>query len=295
MDSELKVVSVKKIAGTPKRQRNKLAVELGDAIAGHNIDVHFQPQFELRGGRCCGVEALARWMQSNGSETPPSLFIPIAERFGMIGAIGVSVLYRSCATLIEWSEFAARPPILSVNVSPQQLTEDFSAVVGSVIDLTGFPGSCLELEVTETTLISNFKRATRCLDACKELGVRIALDDFGTGYSSLDYLLKLPVDRIKLDRYFVAKLGTHRKAEAIIRSVVALGEDAGVEVLAEGVESEANLKTLDALGCRQGQGNLLCPSVPADEARSLMREPWGARFKTGSRISRPDDGGLHAA
>jgi EAL domain-containing protein (putative c-di-GMP-specific phosphodiesterase class I) len=295
MDSELKVVSVKRIAGRPKRRRDKMAADLGDAIAGHRIDVHFQPQYELRTGRCCGVEALARWMQSNGSETPPSLFIPIAERFGMIGAIGVSVLYQSCATLIEWPEFAARPPILSVNVSTQQLTEDFGAVVGSVIDLIGFPGSCLELEVTETTLISNFKRAARCLTACKQMGVRIALDDFGAGFSNLDYLLKLPVDRIKLDRYFVARLGIDKKAEAIIRAVVALGEDAGVEVLAEGVESESNFKSLEALGCKQGQGNLLCRSVPADEARALMSEPWGARFRNEPQLNFPDGGGLHAA
>lgn len=295
MDRELKVVSVKRVAGRPGRQQIKLAADLGDAIAGHHIDVHFQPQYELRTGRCCGVEALARWVQANGRETPPSLFIPIAERYGMIGAIGVSVLYQSCATLLEWSEFAARPAILSVNVSTQQLTDDFGAVVGSIIDLTGFPGSALELEVTETTLISNFKRATRCLNACKQLGVRIALDDFGTGYSSLDYLLKLPVDRIKLDRYFVGRLGRDRKAAAIVRAVVALGEEAGVEVLAEGIESEADLEALDALGCRQGQGNLLCRPVPAEEARLLMREPWGARFNGGPRMTCPDGGGLHAA
>ena len=295
MDSELKVVSVKRVAGRPKRQQNQMAADLGDAIAGHRIDVHFQPQYELRTGRCCGVEALARWMQSSGRETPPSLFIPIAERFGMIGAIGVTVLYQSCATLLEWPEFAASPAILSVNVSTQQLTDDFGAVLGSVIDLTGFPGSCLELEVTETALISNFKRAARCLNACKQLGARIALDDFGTGYSSLDYLLKLPVDRIKLDRYFVGKLRSDRKAVAIVRSVVALGEEAGVEVLAEGIESEADLAALDALGCRQGQGNLLCRSVSAEQARALMREPWGARFKGGARLNCPDGGGLHAA
>ena len=294
MDSELNVVNVKKIAGRPRRQ-SKMAIDLGDAIAGHRIDVHFQPQYELHSGRCCGVEALARWIQWNGREAPPSLFIPIAERFGMIGAIGVSVLYQSCATLLEWSEFATQRPVLSVNVSTQQLTEEFGAVVGSVLDLTGFPGTSLELEVTETTLISNFKQATRCLNACKQLGVRIALDDFGTGYSSMDYLLKLPVDRIKLDRYFVGKLGCDRKATSIVRAVVALGDDAGVEVLAEGIEREADLEALATLGCRQGQGNLLCPSVPPDEARLLMREPWGARFKGEARMNCPDGGGLHAA
>jgi EAL domain-containing protein (putative c-di-GMP-specific phosphodiesterase class I) len=292
MDSEIKVISVKRVAGRRNRQ-TRIATDLSDAIAQHHIMVHFQPQYELRGGRCCGVEALARWMQLNGVETPPALFIPVAERFGMIGAIGVSVLYQSCVTLLDWSEFSARPPTLSVNVSAQQLTPDFGAVIGSVIELTGFPGSQLELEITETTLIANMERAVRCLDACRGLGVKVALDDFGTGYSSLQYLAKLPVDRVKLDRYFVERV-CDRKAAAIVRSMVALCAEMGVEVIAEGIESERQLAVLESLGCAQGQGNLFAKSLPTEQARLLMQRPWGSRFAAAT-CNHPDGGGLHAA
>jgi EAL domain-containing protein (putative c-di-GMP-specific phosphodiesterase class I) len=285
MDSRLKVLTVRRVGSKPGRQHNQLASDLGDALDHQDIEVNFQLQYELRSGRACGLEALARWPRLDGEVTPPSMFIPVAERFGMIGAVGVSVLYQACRTVGEWTEIAPQLPTLSVNVSAQQLTEDFSAVIGSILELTEFPATRLELEVTETGLISNVGVAARTLEQCKKLGVRIALDDFGTGYSGLAYLARLPVDRLKLDQSFVQAMATDRKVAAIVRSVLAMGREMNLEVLAEGIESERQLEMLIGMGCCLGQGNLLAHTMPAEAARELLHRPWGIRHA----------GGLHAA
>ena len=285
MESSLKVLSVKKIASRHGRPQAKLASDLGEAISQEDIAVHFQPQYELCSGRAVGVEALARWVRLDGRVTPPSSFIPVAERFGMIGAIGVSVLYQACSTLSEWTPLEQGAPLLCVNVSAQQLTEEFSAVLAGILELTEFPGHRLELEVTETSRISSVGRAERTLAQCRRHGVRIALDDFGTAYSGFAYLAQLPVDRLKLDQSFVQDMESNRKAAAIVRSLIALGRDMDIDVLAEGIETERQLEMLIAMGCLQGQGNLFAQPLPADAARSLMKRPWGLRHA----------GGLHAA
>jgi EAL domain-containing protein (putative c-di-GMP-specific phosphodiesterase class I) len=285
MESRLKVLTVRKVGSKPGRQHDELASDLGDALNHQDIEVYFQPQYELRSGRACGIEALARWPRLDGGATPPSLFIPVAERCGMIGAIGVSVLYQACSTVGEWTGIAPPLPTLSVNVSAQQLTEDFSAVIGGILELTEFPAARLELEVTETGLISNLGTAARSLKQCQKLGVQIALDDFGTGYSGLAYLACLPVDRLKLDQSFVQAMVSDRKVAAIVRCVLAMAREMKLEVLAEGIESERQLEMLIGMGCCEGQGNLLAPSVPAEAARELLSRPWGIRHA----------GGLHAA
>ena len=285
MESSLKVLSVKRIASRHNRPQAKLASDLGEAISHDDIAVHFQPQYDLCSGRAVGVEALARWVRLDGRVTPPSSFIPVAERFGMIGAIGVSVLYQACATLCEWTAAEQSAPLLCVNVSALQLTEEFGAVLAGILELTEFPGERLELEVTETSSISNLSRTALILAQCRRQGVRIALDDFGTAYSGFAYLAQLPIDRLKLDQSFVQAIENNRKAAAIVRSVIALGSDLNIDVLAEGIETERQLEMLIAMGCPQGQGNLFAQPLPADAARNLMKRPWGSRHA----------GGLHAA
>jgi len=242
MESGLKVLSVKKSASRHSRPQAKFVSALGVAVSQEDIAVHFQPQYDLCSGCAVGVEALARWVRLDGRITPPSAFIPVAERFGMIGAIGVSVLYQACSTLCEWTPVAQSAPLLCVNVSAQQLTEQFGAVLAGILELTEFPGDRLELEITETSRISNVARAARTLAQCRRHGVRIALDDFGTAYSGCAYLAQLPVDRLKLDQSFVQAMVTNRKATAIVRSMVALGQDMDIDVLAEGIETERQLE-----------------------------------------------------
>jgi EAL domain-containing protein (putative c-di-GMP-specific phosphodiesterase class I) len=199
----------------------------------------------------------------------------------MIGAIGVSVLYQACSTLCDWSSSGQKTPLLCVNVSAQQLTEQFAAVLAGILELTEFPGERLELEVTETSRISNVPRAARILSQCRRHGVRIALDDFGTAYSGFAYLAQLPVDRLKLDQSFVQAMEGNRKAAAIARSVIELGRDMNIDVLAEGIETERQLEMLSLMGCPQGQGNLLAPPLPADAARDFMGRTWGQRHAGG--------------
>jgi EAL domain-containing protein (putative c-di-GMP-specific phosphodiesterase class I) len=270
MESDLQVHSEPPV-------KSAMESDLGDAIAAHRIIVHFQPQFESRSGRGCGVEALARWPRFDGRQTPPGTFIPVAERTGLIGAMGVSVLYQACSTLAAWSRLGTDWPTLSVNVSARQIDEDFGIAIEQVIDLTGFPVERLELEITESVLGADSNRSIRCMNHWKRLGVRIALDDFGTGYSSLSYLSRLPVDRLKVDKSFVHRMTFDRKTAAIVRAVCALGEDIGVDVLAEGIETEWQFEMLEGFGCRHMQGNLLAKSLPAAAARALLAKPWGAR------------------
>jgi EAL domain-containing protein (putative c-di-GMP-specific phosphodiesterase class I) len=293
MEHTLKVLSVEAIGRKAPRPRSRMAITLDNAIAHHEIDVQFQPQFNLRTGRGTGMEALARWRGSDGAETPPSKFIPIAERFGLIGAMGASVLHQACAALAN-SGVSDIQPMLSVNVSTRQINTDFCAIVANVLDLTKFPGERLALEVTETAMMTDPELAARSLTLCKQLGVRISLDDFGTGYSSLAYLARLPVDQLKLDKSFTDRAASHPKTACIVRSIIRMAEDLGIEVLAEGIETEQQLSAVTSLGCSLGQGNLLAHSLPVDRAWLLMHRSWGDRFPEASSAL-VDAGGLHAA
>jgi EAL domain-containing protein (putative c-di-GMP-specific phosphodiesterase class I) len=252
---------------------------LPKAIAGREIRVHFQAQYDVKSGRGCGVEALARWIGPKGGEVPPTVFIPVAERLQLIGELGRSVLQQSCEIVTKWEFSPPDQPSLSVNVSSQQINEGFCDVVAHILRTTGLPGERLELEVTESSLIGDFEYVVECLLRWKALGVRIAIDDFGTGYSNLNYIARLPVDRLKLDMSFVHRMLHDRKTAAIVRSVFALGREIGITVLAEGVESEKQLGALERLGCRQVQGYLFARPAPAGEARALLASVWGDRWK----------------
>ena len=290
MERRINIVSVKQVKRDSARARTRLASDLGAAIAQQDITVHYQPQFNLRSGRACGVEALARWVH-RGHSMPPSTFIPIAEHYGLIDAIGVSVLRQACATFSSWQ--AASDLTLSVNLSPRQINEGFADLVLDMVSKALLPPSCLELEITETAVMANPGQAVRTLERCRANGVRIALDDFGTGYSSLNYLAQLPIDRLKLDKSFVHRMPVDHKTTAIIRSVLAMGRDLGLAVIAEGIETEQQLAMLDAMGCIQGQGNLLSTPMPADAALQVLQRPWGDRFA--AVASHTEDGDLHAA
>jgi EAL domain-containing protein (putative c-di-GMP-specific phosphodiesterase class I) len=292
MESRINFVSVKQPARRLMRDRNRLANELGEAIAHHDINVHFQPQYDLRTGRACGVEALARWTL-HGKSMPPAIFIPVAERCGLINAVGLSVLHQACATYAGWRPQASGLT-LSVNLSPRQINETFAELLAQRLTLAGLMPHDLELEVTESALMVNPEQAIRTLERCKEIGVRIALDDFGTGYSSLNYLAQLPIDRLKLDKSFIQRMPDNHKTAAIIRSVLAMGRDLGLTVIAEGIETEQQLDMLQSMGCTQGQGHLMSVALPAEAALKVLQRPWGNHCADSALLQR-EGGGLHAA
>jgi EAL domain-containing protein (putative c-di-GMP-specific phosphodiesterase class I) len=297
MDSNLNVLSVEHMLGesVTGNQRLPLDALLGEAVMGEELMVHFQPQYDVDSGRGCGVEALARWTLPDGEEISPTVFIPLAEGAGMIRSLGGWVLRHACITVSAWGEMAGFAPTLSVNVSAHQITEEFCGVIERILCATGLPGERLELEITEGALIANAELAIERLEQWKTLGVHIAVDDFGTGYSSLSYLSRLPVDRLKLDKSFVYRMTFERKTAAIVRSVLALGAEMGIMVLAEGVETERQFAMLQHLGCRQVQGFLFAKPVPAAEARSLLLVPWGARLMPVFEPEQTTRRGLHAA
>jgi EAL domain-containing protein (putative c-di-GMP-specific phosphodiesterase class I) len=258
-------------------QRPSPSMRLRHAIEHDELSLHYQPQYEIRGGHHCGVEALARWFLPKGGSIPPTTFVPAAEKNGLISALGAWVLNEACTTVAAWHGCDGEPPILCVNVSPRQICPEFCAVIAGTLERTGLAAAQLELEITEGILIERPHLALHCLAQWKLLGVRISLDDFGTGYSSLSYLSRLPVDRIKIDRSLIQRMTHDPKTAAIVRAVISLGAELGFAVLAEGVETESQLTMLSSMGCQQVQGYLLALPACAEEARTLLDSNWGKR------------------
>jgi diguanylate cyclase (GGDEF)-like protein/PAS domain S-box-containing protein len=279
-----------------QRAQRRLGLENGlrNAVRNRELSVLYQPQYEIKNGRACGVEALARWFTSAREAIPPAVFIPVAEQAGLISELGAWVLQEACETVAAWTGQDEEPPTLCVNVSAHQICKEFSAVIARALEHSGFPAERLELEITESMLLGNAELALECLAQWKGLGVRIAVDDFGTGYSSLSYLSRLPVDRLKVDKALVHAMTSEPKAAAIVRTVVSLGDELGITVLAEGVETEQQLAMLKDLGCQQMQGYLLAVPAPAAEARALLGRRWGARRVSRSRAAHAAAASLRA-
>jgi EAL domain-containing protein (putative c-di-GMP-specific phosphodiesterase class I) len=270
------------LAGTFHRlrrraQRRNEALALSHAIENGGLTLHYQPQFEVHGGRACGVEALARWCRANGDATEPNVFIPLAEQTGLIGALGTWVLQEACKRVAGWHIPGEPAPTVCVNVSTHQIDESMCAVIRRTVERAGILPDQLELEITEGSLMRNPEAVLECVRQWKEFGVRIAIDDFGTGYSSLSYLSKLPVDRLKLDRSLIHNLTSTRKDAVIVGSIIALGKDLGVSVIAEGVETEQQFHMLQDLGCLQVQGYLLARPAPPEDVQALLASRWGMR------------------
>jgi diguanylate cyclase (GGDEF)-like protein len=276
------------------QRRLRMEMQLRRAIENRELTLHYQPQFELATGRACGVEVLARWFPSDDAPVEPSVFIPLAEQTQLIGALGSWVLQEACGTVRQWKTRGTEPPTLCVNVSPHQLDEGFAAVIKHALDRTGFPAEQLELEITESALITNADAIIDCFRQMKDIGVRIAIDDFGTGYSSLSYLSRLPVDRLKLDKSLIHHLTTQWKDVAILRSIIGLGRELRISVIAEGVETEQQFNVLKQLGCPQVQGYLLARPAPEKEAQRVLARPWGMRHGPPTMVKHESPGSVNA-
>jgi len=248
------------------RARRRVTQALREALDNEQFELHYQVQASVETGKATGYEVLLRWKDENGRNIPPSDFIPVAEETGLILPIGEWVLRQACKQAAAWAE----PHRIAVNLSPVQLGHvDLPRLVHQVLLETGLQASRLELEITETAMISDMERTTHVLRQLKALGVTIAMDDFGTGYSSLSTLRAFPFDKIKLDRSFMTELdGAAPQSRAIIRAVLTIGESLSIPVLAEGVETPEQLAFLRAQGCNEVQGYLL--GRPQPEADALM-------------------------
>jgi predicted signal transduction protein with EAL and GGDEF domain len=253
--------------GASLLERRQLEHDLRHAIMRGELNLVYQPQVRLNSDEVLGFEALLRWQHGARGAISPGTFIPIAEECGAILQIGEWVLRTACAEAAAWH----KPLTIAVNVSTVQLHKgDLPHLVHEILLSTGLAPHRLELEITETALVTDFDRALATLRQLKALGVKIAMDDFGTGYSSLSTLRAFPFDKIKIDGSFVRSVDANEQSAAIFRAVVGLGRGLKLPVLAEGVETVDELNFLRLEHCDEAQGYLLGRPQPIDMFRHLV-------------------------
>lgn len=244
---------------------------LRQAIDANELRLHYQPQIDLVTGAICGLEALLRWHHADFGEIPPGRFIPLAEESGLILEVGEWVLRAVCSQAKRWMEAGVPALRIAVNLSAKQFRQhDLPKMVAAILEETGLDAEWLELEVTETTLMSKADEAVRQLAALRELGVYSAIDDFGTGYSSLAYLKRFPIDTVKIDQSFVSDIPGDPNDAAIAKAVIDLGHSLGLRVVAEGVETVAQADFMKTHGCDGVQGYFYWPALPVDDVLPLL-------------------------
>jgi diguanylate cyclase (GGDEF)-like protein/PAS domain S-box-containing protein len=255
------------------RTRERLLLEnsLRQAVEKQQLILFYQPKIDLSSGQMTGVEALLRWRHPDLGMVSPVDFIPLAEETGLIVPIGEWVLRTACDQAKTWQRSGLPPFRVAVNISGHQFRQaDFVDMVEGVLAQTGLNPQWLELEITESVVMENVEETILTLTALKARGMHLAIDDFGTGYSSLSYLKRFPITSLKIDRSFINEVGTDPNDAAIASSVIALAQAMSLEVVAEGIETEEQLRFLVARGCTEGQGYLFSRPVPPVELELFL-------------------------
>ena len=256
------------------RMRVTLGSELREGIASGQLFLVYQPQVELATGRITGLEALVRWRHPIHGVLGPNRFIPIAERSGLIATLGHWVMREACRQTMAWAAAGHAPDVIAVNLSGVQFKRAFELEreIAVILAETGLPAHKLELELTETVLMAASHEHNDVLDQLRQKGVRLAIDDFGVGYSSLDYLRRFPADRIKIAQPFVAQIATEAGSAAIVKATIGLARELGMMVIAEGIETFAQLDLLRSWGCREGQGYFMARPLAVEDVTLLLRQ-----------------------
>lgn len=256
------------------RMRLGIETRIRNALVNHEFLLHYQPQILTNTRRLSGVEALIRWLSPEGELISPDQFIGIAEDTGLIIPLGRWVLEEACRQMAEWKQAGLAIGRMAVNLSPRQFSSpDLLKSIIDILEQTRLPASSLQLEITESSLMNNPDEAIRVLKAFRDLGIDLAIDDFGTGYSSFSYLRFLPVQRLKIDRSFIARIEADNDDSQIVAAIITLAQGLGLGVIAEGVETKNQLDLLQSKGCREVQGFLFSPPLPAAEFVA-----WYTRF-----------------
>jgi diguanylate cyclase (GGDEF)-like protein len=251
--------------------RLQLETDMRRGLMDDEFFLVYQPQIEMQTGRACGVEALLRWRDPERGIIGPNEFIPVAEESGMIQALGARVLRDACRQVVQWHR-NNMPMRLSVNLSVQQLQhESWLSVVEEALSSSGLAARHLDLEITESVIITHPEKAVATLFKLKQMGVSITIDDFGTGYSSLSYLARLPIQGLKIDQRFVHGLENNRNDEAITQAIIALSHSLGLRCIAEGIETPAQFNFLRSHGCDEAQGFLIAHPLSDSELKSWWR------------------------
>ena len=258
------------------RERVALTNELRAALGNQELELYYQPQVELASGRILGLEALVRWNHPQRGLLMPDLFIPIAERTGTIFALGRWVLDEACRQIKAWRDQGFAPPLLAINVSAAELHDyaKFEQFLAESLKRWSVAPGDIELELTESVLMEASQMHSDALARIKALGTSIAIDDFGTGYSSLAYLSAYPLSRLKIAQQFVLGIPDNAGDVAITRATLSLARELGVKVIAEGVETKAQLDFLVSAGCVVGQGFGFSRAVQAAHAADLLRQEF---------------------
>jgi len=255
-------------------QRLQVERELRRALERDELELHYQPMIAIRSGEIVGLEALVRWRHPERGLLDPGEFVAVAEDSGLIEPLGRWVQESACRDALTWHELRPdeRPLDVSVNLSARQVTSpDLAGSIAEILTATGLDPVNLRLEVTESALVES-ATASGSLEALSELGVGLVLDDFGTGYSSLAYLNRFPFDALKVDRSFVEALGVEQERTAIVEAIVGMARALSLDVIAEGVENDAQLSELTRLGCDYAQGHLFAKALPAERIAALLSE-----------------------
>jgi diguanylate cyclase (GGDEF)-like protein/PAS domain S-box-containing protein len=250
-----------------------LEAALRAALAGNRISVAYQPIVDAYSGSLVALEALARWNDPERGSIPPDIFIPIAEEMGFTVRLGEYILQRTCRRMRRLIEIGNTKLYASVNISPRQFREPtFAADVRRILEVCDLPPHNLQLEVTENAYISGVDASIRNMSILKRMGIRVSIDDFGTGFSALAYLKRLPIDGIKIDRSFIADITHDTADQGIVRAVITLAENLGLLVVAEGVETEQQVRILRTLGCRHLQGYYFGRPIPEEVIEERLRD-----------------------
>jgi EAL domain-containing protein (putative c-di-GMP-specific phosphodiesterase class I) len=258
-----RVVLFTKDLGESMRERLTIENQLRHAIENGDIVVHYQPEFAIGSGNPIRFEALARWTHPTLGSIPPLKFIPISEESGLIIPLGAHVLERACTDCVSWQSKSGHRIEVAVNVSSVQLGRDsFVEEVEAVLKKTGLEPKLLQLELTESVIVNGLDGAVATIRRLQDLGVCVAIDDFGTGYSALSYLSKLPFNALKIDRIFMKEIMRSSETRAMVRSLIVIAQELGMNVIVEGIENEAQLKAIQEIGANQVQGYYLGRPTP---------------------------------
>lgn len=243
------------------------------AIKNQEFTLYYQPQIDLKSGKVIGLEALIRWIHPKKGIIPPNKFIPIAEKTGLIREIGKWVIYEACRQNKEWIEKGYKPIKISINLSAIQLKQkNLIEDIKNIIEETGVDSNYIEFEITENAAIKDLEKTIGILKELKQMNFQIALDDFGTGYSSLNYLKMLPIDYIKLDKFFISNVTIDSKEQAITKFLIKLAKEMAIKIIAEGIETNDQYDYLKKHNCDIGQGYLFGKPISANEIEEILKD-----------------------
>lgn len=254
-------------------ERLRLEIQLKQALQSDGMTLYYQPIIDIDSGRPVGAEALVRMAGEDGTLLGPDEFIPIAESAGLIAQLGNWVAGEACRQHQHWRKAGLPPLSMAINVSAMQFRQrEFAAQMGKAIEASGMDQNCLQIELTESTVMDDIPQTIATLNQLRAMGIRVALDDFGTGYSSLGYLSSLPLDKLKIDQSFINMLDTNQSNQSIADTIIGLGRTLNLTVVGEGIESEEAMTYLRSHGCDQAQGFLFSKPLPAAEFESWYRD-----------------------